>query len=184
MSDTHGNLNYLLSDSDGEEIQFCMDDFDVTNSTLENDNETVPNYETDVAMNDTSEDATNANLNEEMVKQLFTGEAIEVLANGIVENFIDHNGVAPSYDDFSNMYQQKTEEHKLKLFNNIIFNTDEDFNFKEYCNQKRKEYKLQFQQENRDQSFGAYRRKCSARKHRILKELYIAQLISYINLNK
>ena len=96
MSNAQGNLNCLLSDSDEDEFQqFCIEHLNSgnTSSNLENENEMqiVSDYETDNEINDESADATNANLNEGMVKQMFTGQAIEVLANGIVENFIHYN---------------------------------------------------------------------------------------------
>lgn len=183
MSNTQTNLSYAFSDSDSgdDEFQFCMEHLNDcgdtnSNSNLENGNEFQVDSgdETEEEMNDNTD---NINLNEEEAEKLFVGGAVNNLTCDIVSNFISSKHVAPTYDEFNKIYLSNEESIKYKMFLKEKNIND----FKKFCSNKRHEYKLRFQQENPTGSFVSYRKKLSARKHRVLKQIYIDQLISYIN---
>lgn len=187
MSNLQPNFLRTFSDSDGgndDEFQFCMEhlnDCDDTNSNsnLQNaeDYQVGSGDETEEEMND---DTNNINLTEEEVEKLFVGGTLNNLTSNIVSNFLGSKHVAPSYDEFLEIYLSNEESLKYKMFL-IQKNTS---NFKRFCSSKRHEYKVRFEQENPNASFVSYRKKLSARKHRVLKQIYIDQLISYINLKE
>ena len=183
MSNLQPNFLRTFSDSDSgdDEFQFCMEHLNDcgdtnSNSNLENGGEFQVDSgdETEEEMNDNTD---NINLNEEEAEKLFVGGAVNNLTCDIVSNFISSNHVAPPYDEFNKIYLSNEESVKYKMFLKEKNIND----LKKFCSNKRHEYKLRFQQENPNGSFVSYRKKLSARKHRVLKQIYIDQLISYIN---
>lgn len=184
MSNLQPNFLRTFSDSDGgndEEFQFCMEHLNDCDDTNSNSNlQNAEDYQVDSGNEteeETNDDTNNIDLTEEEVEKLFVGGTLDNLTSNIVSNFLRSKHVAPSYDEFLEIYLSNEESLKYKMFlrqKNIN-------NFKQFCSSKRHEYKVRFEQENQNASFVAYRKKLSARKHRNLKQIHVHQLISYIN---
>ena len=143
-----------------------------TNSPVTNPTEDAVQDEVeDIIMQDLQE------RRESFLLNLFIGGINRDMAYGIVDSFLQQWSKAPTFVEFQGVYKHRETEEKICLYRKHGCT----YTFKYFCTVQRKKYKEKLS--NGTISFKTFRKRRCAEKHRVLKEMYIEQLLQKINSN-
>ena len=116
---------------------------------------------------------------ESFLLNLFTGGINRDMAYGIVDTFLQQWSKAPSFVEFQDVYKHRETEEKKYIYRK----RGSTYNFGYFCTDQRKKYKDKVKRTNATISFKTFRKRRCAEKHRVLKSMYIEQLLQKINSN-
>lgn len=116
---------------------------------------------------------------QERRENLFIGGINREMAYGIVDTFLQHQSKAPTFVEFQGVYKHRETEQKKCIYRKHGCT----YTFEYFCTDQRKKYKEKLKMTNGTISFKTFRKRRCAEKHRVLKEMYIEQLLQKINSN-
>ena len=116
---------------------------------------------------------------QERRENLFTGGINREMAYGIVDTFLQHWSKAPTFVEFQDVYKHRETEQKKYIYRKHRCT----YKFEYFCTDQRNKYKEKLKRTNATISFKTYRKRRCADKHRVLKSMYVEQLLQKINSN-